>query len=48
MEEALNRYPKLRLNLMHAGWPYLDDTLSILFHYPQTNADLAKQQAAVK
>ena len=40
MEEALNRYPKLRLNLMHAGWPYLDDTLSILFHYPQTNADL--------
>jgi len=40
VEEALNRYPKLRLNLMHAGWPYLDDTLSILFHYPQVNADL--------
>jgi len=40
VEEALNRYPKLRLNLMHAGWPYLDDTLSILFHYPEVNADL--------
>ena len=40
VEEALNRYPKLRLNLMHAGWPYLDDTKSILFHYPQVNADL--------
>jgi predicted TIM-barrel fold metal-dependent hydrolase len=40
VEEALNRYPKLRLNLMHAGWPYLDDTISILFHYPQGNADL--------
>jgi len=40
VEEALNRYPKLRLNLMHAGWPYLDDTLSTLFHYPQVNADL--------
>jgi hypothetical protein len=40
VEEALNRYPKLRLNLMHSGWPYLDDTLSILFHYPQVNADL--------
>ena len=40
VEEALNRYPKLRLNLMHAGWPYLDDTISILFHYPQVNADL--------
>ena len=35
VEDALNRYPKLRLNLMHAGWPYLDDTLSILFHYPR-------------
>jgi len=40
IEEALNRYPKLRLNLMHAGWPYLDNTISILFHYPQVNADL--------
>ena len=40
VEEALNRYPKMRLNLMHAGWPYLDDTLSILFHYPEVNADL--------
>jgi predicted TIM-barrel fold metal-dependent hydrolase len=40
VEEALNRYPKLRLNLMHAGWPYLDDTISTLFHYPQVNADL--------
>jgi len=40
VEDALNRYPKLRLNLMHAGWPYLDNTISILFHYPQVNADL--------
>jgi predicted TIM-barrel fold metal-dependent hydrolase len=40
VEEALNRYPKLRLNLMHAGWPYLEETVAILFHYPQVNADL--------
>ncbi|MBS1802962.1 MAG: amidohydrolase family protein [Acidobacteria bacterium] len=40
VEETLNRYPKLRLNLMHAGWPYLDNTISTLFHYPQVNADL--------
>ena len=39
VEDALNRYPKLRLNLMHAGWPYLDNTISILFHYPQVNAE---------
>lgn len=39
-EEALNRHPKLRLNLMHAGWPYLEQTLAILNMYPQVNADL--------
>jgi predicted TIM-barrel fold metal-dependent hydrolase len=40
VEEALNRHPKLRLNLMHAGWPYLQDTVAILTIYPQVNADL--------
>lgn len=40
VEETLNRYPKLRLNLMHAGWPYLEETVAILFHYPEVNADL--------
>jgi predicted TIM-barrel fold metal-dependent hydrolase len=40
IEEALNRHPKLRVNLMHAGWPYLQDTIAILFMYPQVYADL--------
>lgn len=40
IEEALNRHPKLRLSLMHAGWPYLQETIAILFEYPQVNADL--------
>jgi predicted TIM-barrel fold metal-dependent hydrolase len=40
VEEALNRHPKLRLNLMHAGWPYLEDTIATLFEYPNVNADL--------
>ncbi len=34
VEEALNRHPKLRLNLMHGGWPYLDDTMAMLMLYP--------------
>jgi predicted TIM-barrel fold metal-dependent hydrolase len=40
IEEALNRHPKLRVNLMHAGWPYLQDTIALLFMYPQVYADL--------
>jgi len=39
VEEALNRHPKLRLNLMHAGWPYLEDTMAILQLYPNVCAD---------
>jgi predicted TIM-barrel fold metal-dependent hydrolase len=40
IEEALNRHPKLRVSLMHAGWPFLQDTIAILFQYPQVYADL--------
>jgi uncharacterized protein len=40
LEEALNRHPKLRLNVMHGGWPYLQETLALLFMYPQTWTDL--------
>jgi predicted TIM-barrel fold metal-dependent hydrolase len=40
VEEAINRHPALRLNLMHAGWPFLQETIAILKVYPQVNADL--------
>jgi hypothetical protein len=40
LEEALNRHPKLRLNVMHGGWPYLQDTVALLLTYPQTWTDL--------
>jgi uncharacterized protein len=40
IEEALNRHPKLRINLMHAGWPYLQETLAALSTYPQVFVDL--------
>jgi len=39
VEEALNRHPKLRLNLMHSGWPYLEDTMAMLMLYPNVNVD---------
>lgn len=40
LEEALNRHPKLRLNIMHGGWPYVQETIAVLLTYPQVYADL--------
>ena len=40
LEDALNRHPKLRLNVMHGGWPYLQETIALLFLYPQAYTDL--------
>jgi len=41
LEPVLIRHPKLRLYLMHAGWPYLEETKAILHSYPQTYVDVA-------
>jgi predicted TIM-barrel fold metal-dependent hydrolase len=41
IEEALARHPKLRVYLMHAGWPYLAETKAIMQLYPRVYADLA-------
>jgi uncharacterized protein len=40
LEDALNHHPKLRVNVMHGGWPYLQETIALLFVYPQVNVDL--------
>ena len=40
LEEALNRHPKLRVNIMHGGWPYVQETIAVLLQYPQTVTDL--------
>ncbi len=41
VEEALVRHPKLRLYIMHAGYPFFDETVSLLTAYPQVYVDLA-------
>ena len=41
LEPVLARHPKLRVYLMHAGWPYLQETKAIMQMYPQVYADLA-------
>ncbi len=41
LEELLIRHPKLRVYLMHGGWPYQRETIAIMYMYPQVYADLA-------
>ncbi len=40
-EELLNRHPNLRVYIMHAGWPFLAETIGILNVYPQVYLDIA-------
>jgi predicted TIM-barrel fold metal-dependent hydrolase len=40
LEDVLIRHPKLRIYLMHAGFPYLQETVAIMHMYPQVYADL--------
>ena len=41
LEPMLKRHPGLRVWLMHAGWPYLQETKAILYMYPQVYADVS-------
>lgn len=40
MEEVLVRHPGLRVYLMHAGYPMLDDMLAVLYAHPQVYVDV--------
>lgn len=39
VEEVLVAHPKLRLYVMHAGFPMLDDLLALLYAHPQVHVD---------
>lgn len=39
MEEVLVAHPQLRVFLMHAGFPLLDDLLSLMYAHPQVYVD---------
>jgi len=41
LEPVLIKHPKLRLSIMHAGYPYLEETKAILYMYPQVYADVS-------
>lgn len=39
MEEVLVKHPKLRVYLMHAGYPKIDDLLALMYAHPQVYVD---------
>lgn len=40
LEEALVRHPRLRVQVMHAGWPMLDDMVALMFAHPRVYVDV--------
>jgi uncharacterized protein len=40
LEEVLVRHPKMRLYIMHAAWPFLDELIALMNAYPQVHVDV--------
>jgi len=40
IEEVLIKHPKLKIQLMHIGFPWLEETKAIMHMYPQVYADI--------
>ncbi|MFV8839529.1 amidohydrolase family protein [Salinimicrobium soli] len=40
LEEVLVKHPKLRLYIMHGGYPMIDDLLTLLYAHPQVHLDI--------
>lgn len=40
-ESVLTRHPKLRLYIMHAAWPMLDQMIGLMYAHPQVYVDIS-------
>lgn len=40
LEPVLTRHPRLRVNVMHAGWPLIDDMMALMYAHPQVYVDM--------
>jgi predicted TIM-barrel fold metal-dependent hydrolase len=40
IDDVLIRYPNLRIYVMHAGFPFADEMIALMIHYPQLYVDL--------
>jgi len=41
LEEVLVKHPKLRIYIMHAGYPFIDELIGLLWAHPQVYVDVA-------
>jgi uncharacterized protein len=41
LEDVLVRHPKLRVYVCHAGWPFINELLGLLYAHPQVYVDVA-------
>lgn len=41
LEDVLVRHPKLRIYIMHAGWPMGDEMVALMFAHPRVYVDIA-------
>lgn len=41
LEDVLVRHPKLRVYICHAGWPFINELLGLLWAHPQVYVDIA-------
>ena len=41
LEEVLVRHPRLRVYIMHAGYPLIEDLLALLYAHPQVYVDIS-------
>jgi hypothetical protein len=41
LEEVLVRHPKVRVYICHAGWPFLNELIGLLYAHPQVYVDVA-------
>jgi predicted TIM-barrel fold metal-dependent hydrolase len=48
LEEVLIRHPKLRLYVMHAGWPMLDQMIGLMWAHPQVYVDIGAIDWAIE
>ena len=41
LEEVLVRHPRLKVYIIHGGWPYVDDLKAMLYAHPQLYVDIS-------
>ncbi len=47
LEDVLLRHKGLRVSIMHAGWPLIDETIYMLYQHPQVYVDVGVLQWAI-